>query len=434
MSGSGWSLQSRGSAFVRSLDALPQAWRILSLGLVVLAALLVRMPYLGAAGYTDDTNIFLRWLESALQYPPDQLYQRDPSINYPPAYAAILELTARAYRLLPHAGHDVALMRTLVKLPAILFDLAGVLVAFALVRRFASYSLALAAAAFFAFNPAIVYISAYWGQLDSVPTVLALAAVLLLFSGRALLAWPVLALAVLVKPPVLLLAPLFLIYAFAAPNAVERNRRLLGAAAGLGLALVLTEALAFAFFPHPTPLAPTQLLAAKLHQGSSLYEVNSLNAFNVWALFGDFFASDRTHWGPLIMKHWAQALFLAVAAAICWVYARRRSPVALLEAAVLMFLAFFLFMPEMHERYEIYATAFAGVTLFRRPYAVAAAVLSLTTILSLEYALTYMYLVDAHVTAVHVNEFAPWLVRTCALANLAVFVWLGAAYVSRQPD
>ena len=407
-------------------------YRIAALALVIAAGFLVRTYFIGAAGYVDDMRDFAGWLHSALTYPPNQLYQRDPPIAYPPAYAVLLELTAFTYRLLPHASNDRDLIPTLIKLLPIVFDLFGAVVAFILVGRFASFSLALAAAAYFAFDPAIIYISAYWGQQDSVPIVLALVAVLFLFSGGAWLAWPVLVFAALVKPPVVLLAPLFSIYPFAAPNASERKMRLLGAAAGIALALILIEALAYTFLPHPTASAPIRALAGQLRQNTSLFAFNSLNAFNLWALFGDFFASDLVHWGPFVMKYWAQALFVAVAAIICLAYVRRRSQIAFLEAAVLLFLAFFLFMPEMHERYESYATMFAGVLLFRRSYAIAAAILSLTTLLSLEYAMTYMYLADAHVTAVNLNEFAPCLVRLCALANVGVFVWLAARFLFRR--
>jgi hypothetical protein len=262
------------------------------------------------------------------------------------------------------------------------------------------------------------------------PVALALGAVLLLFVGNATLAWPLLAFAALIKPPILLLAPLFVLYAFVAPDAAERKRRLLGAAAGMVLALALCEALALVFFPRPTILASSLEFIIKVARMSAVFHFTSLDAFNLWALFGDFFASDRVRWGPLYMQYWAQLLFLAIAAAIYAAYAMRRSKTAFLEAAVLVFLAFFLFLPEMHERYSIYATMFAGVLLYRRSYAIAAAVLSITTLLSLEYALTNMYLSNAHVTAVNINEFAPCLVRACALANLAVFLWPAARYLA----
>lgn len=414
----------------RTLDALSPAGGRLWLALILVAALLVRLCFIAAPGYTDDITIFVKWYESALAYPPSQLYARDPSINYPPAFLVVLELAAGVYRTFVHADPQHAILTTYVKALGIAFDLVAATLAYILVRRLASPSAALAAAAYFAFSPAIVYISGYWGQCDSLPVAFALGAVLLLFSANATLAWPLLAFATLIKPPILLLVPLFLLYPLVAPDAAERKRRSLGAAAGILLSLAMCEALALVFFPQPAILASSRDFIIKVARESAVFHFTSLDAFNLWALFGDFFASDRVRWGPLYMQYWAQLLFVAVAAAIYGAYAVRRSKTAFLEAAVLVFLAFFLFMPEMHERYSIYATMFAGVLLYRRPYAIAAAVLSITTLLSLEYALTNMLLSNAHVTAVNINEFAPCLVRVCALANLAVFFWPAARYLA----
>ena len=70
------------------------------------------------------------------------------------------------------AGLEV--LAILVKLPAILFDLAlGVLV-YAVARRFGSEKLALGAAALYVLNPAVVFVSALWGQVDSVACFFAL--------------------------------------------------------------------------------------------------------------------------------------------------------------------------------------------------------------------------------------------------------------------
>jgi Gpi18-like mannosyltransferase len=400
------------------------------LSLILLLGLLVRILFIGTPGFYEDMGTFTGWFRSALEYPAQELYSRDRSINYPPGYALILELTTHVYLWCVHGGHNWPVVRMLIKAPAVAFDLLGAVAAYMLVARFSRPALALGAAAFFALNPALIYISAYWGQLDSVPTVIALVAVMLLLSGIATLAWPVLVLAALVKPPVIILAPLFALYPFASSAPAERKPRLVGAGAGIVLALGLTEALAFAFFPHPTLVAPTRLLITRLGEGSSLFPYTSLNAFNIFAVMHRLYVPDRAYLGPLTVQQWFQGLFVLFAASIYRTYVRRRSAAALLEGSVLLFLAFFLFMPEMHERYQLYATAFAGGLLFRRPYAIAAAVLSVTLLLSLERTLTYGYLVEAHVSGVGINEFEPWLMSICAIANLGAFFGLWFSYGS----
>ena len=56
----------------------------------------------------------------------------------------------------------------LVKLPAILADLGVGALLYAVVRRFAGAGLGFGAAALYLLNPATIYISALWGQVDSI--------------------------------------------------------------------------------------------------------------------------------------------------------------------------------------------------------------------------------------------------------------------------
>src|SRR6202035_1815448 len=99
-----------------------------------------------------------------------------------------------------------------IKLPPILMDGAGAALTYGIIRRYASHASALLGAAFIAFNPAIIYDSAYWGQNDVIPTVLALFAISQLLFGNTIAAWVSITVALLFKPPVLVLVPLMLLH------------------------------------------------------------------------------------------------------------------------------------------------------------------------------------------------------------------------------
>ena len=156
--------------------------------------------------------------------------------------------------------------------------------------------------------------------------------------------------------------------------------------------------------------------------GSSLYPYTSANAFNVYALFGDFFAPDTTTVLFVQLKYWADAAFIALAGVILTRYVRLGGERAFLEAGFLLLLAFFLVLTEMHERYLIYALAFASALApLHRRYVWGAAVLTLTQWLSLEYSLTYMWVESDKPPGINPKEFAPVLVHLCTLANIGVF-------------
>ncbi len=81
--------------------------------------------------------------------------------DYPPGYFYILAAVGHFWQLL-FAAHDhgYAVLRVLVKLPAIFADLCVGALLYALVRRFAGVGLALGAAALYLLNPATIYNSA----------------------------------------------------------------------------------------------------------------------------------------------------------------------------------------------------------------------------------------------------------------------------------
>jgi len=100
-------------------------------------------------------------------------------------------------------------LRILVKLPALAMDLVDAVLIYALVKRYASEAVALGAAALFALNPATIYVSAYWGQVDSVSWGFVLLALWLSvrssdepakLTARLVWAWLAIAFSILIKP------------------------------------------------------------------------------------------------------------------------------------------------------------------------------------------------------------------------------------------
>jgi dolichyl-phosphate-mannose-protein mannosyltransferase len=298
---------------------------------------------------------------------------------------------------------------------------------YSIVRRFAAHGPALLGAAVIALNPAIIYDSAYWGQNDAIPTVLALFAISQLLFGNTIVAWLSISAALFFKPPVLVLVPLMLLHPFRVTGALRRSR-LIQMSWGVVAALSLAEFLAYTFFEHPNVLVATRHLIGQYVSFSNVFHYTSLNAFNVWAVLQPFFASDEARFIGLSLHHWSTLLFIAAAAAIYWRYVRDRRSIALFEASALVLLAFFVLLTEMHERYLYYAVFFFAVLVFEKTYRFAALVLSVTLLLNLEYGLTFMFLDDAKATVVNRFQFAPWLGLLCSFANIGVLGWLLASF------
>lgn len=401
-----------------------QVWR--DLLLISLGGLAVRLLFIGDPGHIVDLNTFGQWALAAADNPWNHAYEATDA-NYPPGALLVFELIGRIYRGLQL--DDPVSLRIALKLPNVIFDGIGGGVLFGIAARFVDPRRALIAPALYAFNPAIIYDSSLWGQNDSITTVTALAAVWCVLARRHAAGWLLLAFAVLNKPPVIVLAPLFVFHAFAAADPAQRRRGLGATVAGIAGALVLGYLIALPFYTNRSPLGVYARMIDWYRIGSSLYPYTSANGFNVYALTGDFFASDAQRLFGVALKYWADAVYIAIYAAICVHYVRRPSDRAFLVACFLTLLGFFLVLTEMHERYLMYALAFAPALAALDGRGLwATVVLSVTQWLNLEYSLTYMWIESDKPTGVNPKEFAPVLVHLCAAANIGVFVRTAQLY------
>jgi dolichyl-phosphate-mannose-protein mannosyltransferase len=395
---------------------------------LVVAGLLIRIAFIQSAGYADDVTIFRDWFKSIAVLPPGEVYAKTPGLNYPPMCVLLYELEAFVLRLFGPGTPSNYVFNVAIKLPPILVDGLGAALVYRIARRYASHAWALLGAAFIALNPAIIYDSAHWGQNDSIPTVLALFAIGQLLFGNTVVAWLSITAAIFFKPPVLVLVPLMLAHPLLASGA-QRRGSILQTCAGAAGGAAIAVALAVTFFPQPNVFGALLRFAHQFVAFSNAFPFSSLNAFNAWAFFQPFFATDRVKILALSLHAWSDLLFMATAGCIYWRYLKSRDATALLQASTLVLLAFFVILTEMHERYLYYAAFFCATLVFKQSYRWGAAILSLTLLLNMEYSLTFMYLDDAKVTAINRFDFAPWLTRLCSAANIGVLIWLLAPFV-----
>ena len=127
------------------------AWALPAL---LLVAFFVRLLFVDNEGFKTDINTYVAWAIALSEHGFSSFYSSMGFADYPPGYFYVLAAVGRIWPLF-FPAHDpgYAVMRMLVKLPAIFADLwVGVLL-FAIVRRFAATGIALAAAAIYLLQP-----------------------------------------------------------------------------------------------------------------------------------------------------------------------------------------------------------------------------------------------------------------------------------------
>ncbi len=412
---------------------------ILALGFVV------RLLFIGSTGFHNDVSAFESWTLTLHDNPPWLFYTKAGFADYPPGYFVVLWVLGKLYALIPgaanDAAHNYAILRALVKLPAIGMDLVNAAVVYAIVRRYAAQSTALLAAALLALNPAAIYVSAYWGQVDSVSWGLVLIALWCLLranddpaklNARVSWAWLALAFSVLIKPQAATIGLLFLAYPFATGDRLARARRLKATGLGVLAAFVLAGAVSLLFHPGADVFG---WLYGRYAFGSGVYAYNTVNAFNLYAMRQPFWQPDSaplSFFGLSVgsLAGWGIALVAAATALIVGRYVQRKDERALLEGAMLCALAFFVLATRMHERY-VYGAFLLAMPLvaFGRTGWWSSLVLTVTMYLNLAYSLAYQTVMEAHTPGVNATDLWPGISHPASIANVLLFFVLGYLYL-----
>jgi Gpi18-like mannosyltransferase len=303
------------------------------LAVLLLVSFLVRVLLFPLQGYAIDTTDFISWFGTAAAHGIRPFYIVTWS-DYPPFNVYIFWFFGSLANAV--STHGISAVN-IVKLAPNLFDLGTAVLIYVFVRKQASFKLALAATALYAFNPAVIYNAAVWGQFDAIYTFFLILSLMLALKSKPELSAATLAIALLTKPQAIALAPLiaFLIY--------KKS----------GLKRMLVSVLAFALtifliiLPFDWKGQPLTSLSQIYFGGFGQYSVTSVNAFNLWGLYG-LWVSDAN----FFILGWA--LFGAFTVFVLYVLHKRfnvSGDYLAIFAAFMLFFAFFMLPTRIHERY-----------------------------------------------------------------------------------
>ena len=183
----------------RPADRWP-ASLIVGFAAAIALGIVIRALLLPTEGLRGDLDQFVLWVHGIAVDGLPNAY--DQNLSFPPVMAYIWGLLAAvqpAFQTVTDASDPA--IRALMKTPASVADIGlALLVAFALRDK---PRWAVIGAAAIALHPAVIDISAWWGQYESIYMVSALAAVICAVHGRNGLAAALLAVALMTKPQVL---------------------------------------------------------------------------------------------------------------------------------------------------------------------------------------------------------------------------------------
>ena len=327
------------------------------LAVILFVALIVRVLLFSLQGYQNDTNTFLSWFDTAATHGIRHFYSVTSWCDYPPFNVYIFWTFGSLANAVSAYGISAV---NIVKLAPNLFDLATAALIYIYLRKQLTFKESLLGTALYAFNPAIIFNTAIWGQYDAIYTFFLVFSLMLALKSKPKLSAAAFAIGLLSKPQGIALAPLvaYLIY--------RKN----------GLKSLLFSVLVFAgsvlVIIAPFEWSNPVTFLSKIYFGAyGGYAYTSINAFNLWGLFGLWIPD-----GNLFILGWT--IFGVSTAFTLYVLHKRynaSSEMLVLFSAFMLFFAFFMLPTRIHERYlfpaiSILALMFPFIKKTRLFYAV----------------------------------------------------------------
>ena len=321
---------------------------LVGLGVVLLLILTAKILIAPLYSYRVDLGTYAAWASRLAELGPANFYASGYFADYPPGYMYVLWGVGSAIKALGLSWSSAAAI-TLLKLPALLADLAIAWLTFVRLRP-GGKGLAWGAALAFALNPALILNSAVWGQTDSILSLLLLMAFLAQGKRQFEFSWALLSLAILTKPQALLVAPLFIFW----PWGWWRS----GRPATSALAALATTFFVVDPFRSGRPWS----WLIELYSGTAgNYAETSVNAMNLAAvLFGMRGQDSVLHWG-LPAQAWGFIIGLSIGLGFLVAYLRARDRVTYTQLLAAATLVAFVCLTRMHERYLYPFFVFAGL-------------------------------------------------------------------------
>ncbi|GAA0134547.1 hypothetical protein YSY43_13870 [Paenibacillus sp. YSY-4.3] len=382
-----------------------RGWMLLAL----IAGLLLRI-WIGytVRGFETDMNTFMSWARHVVERGLGGFYSEGIFADYPPGYIYILYVLGLVQEWLG-LGYGSAGAALLFKLPSILADLVAGYLLYRAGRSKFGDRVGWVLAVMYLFNPAVLINSAGWGQVDAFYALFLISSLTALSERRLEKSAVWFAIAAIIKPQTFIFAPVWLL-------AVLYYRSWKRIAVSVLLGAVTFALLALPFFWNQGGL-PALINLYKTTLAS--YPYATVNAFNLYALFGHNWAPLDQRWLLLPFRTWGLLFILAAVVYAIYISLRRRgrdlSKTYFIALALIVIV--FVAGTKMHERYMFPALLlclFSFIQSRDRRLLYLYLGFSLTQYVNVAYVLGYLNL--------GMSPGNDGIVLLCSLANVVLLV------------
>ena len=326
--------------------------------IMIFLGLILRLLLMQYLTYFPDLLTYQFWSWDLINYGFKSFYEK-AVCDYLPMYLYILWFIGKVYSYL---NTKLFYIRSefIYKLPPICADIGNTVLVFLISQKLFPKKNKLVLPFLYLFNPAIFFISTFWGQSESVVTFFLLLSFLLLIKKKFLSSLIVLALAQSVKPIAVIVLPYCLV--FMLKEKLSRKKLFIN----LIIPLVIYLAV---FMPFADNRNLIGFIITRNFFTADFWQYVTLNAFNFWAFVMGLFmggiekilVSGRILF--VSFQNWGRILFLAVYLPLLFSFTKKISKVTnkprlIVNYIAVSFISMFLFLTSFHERHIFYGLVF----------------------------------------------------------------------------
>jgi len=304
---------------------------------------LIRIFLFNFPSFHIDMNTWEAWAYRLVNGGFPNFYSKEFYSEYFPGYLYFLWVLGNIYHIIfSKLSFSSFQFEVLIKSVTTVFDLGTSYLIYKIVLSIKPKFAPIAALIYFV-NPAVIFNSSVWGQIDGIYTFfIVLSSYFLIGKNKIFTSTLLSSIAFLIKPQAIFLLPISFFTTL-------KNQRLISTFSSVIIFTFLTFILSFPFFPSN----PVTGFIGMAQRSADLYPYTSLFAFNFWSIFGwwrldsqSFIFSFKT-WGIIFYS----LSLIAIIIPNLLKKVKRIKLATFYSMLLLSFFSSFLFLTRMHERY-----------------------------------------------------------------------------------
>ena len=314
-------------------------------------------------GYPNDIACFKGWAIAAANRGLLDFYHLDMFRDYPPGYMYVLYAIGLIQKIFG-LNYQSSAFLIFIKLPSILSDILCAFLIYRLSSRFISKKHSALLGILYAFNPMVFFNSTFYGQVDSFFTLFIFLMIYFFTQKRFVLSAIFFSVSVAVKPQGLIFSPICLFFIFhwflktvrylyrkpKDKQEVEERNSMKKQGIVVGCSLIAAVAV-FILLILPFSLKDPFVVFKVYKKALSSYPYSSLNAFNLFTLFGKNWDDQNNLFFLLSYKTWG-ILFTVLITIFCgFLYFKGKHRYRPTLIALVLITGVFTLSAKMHERY-----------------------------------------------------------------------------------